>query len=203
MTFFPLFLPPPVFPALTDAPLKVWCLYGHLRRPPVVAKRVHFSPLWFYFGFGLLSPSQEVEGWQAELPQTSKFEKKQRLTSLGPGGHSPGWDVPHRLSHVGQEQWLHQSPVPPASPLETQAELPERPGVFASGGRWGHRWIFNFLFAHSATQLHQLSMSHLVSKEMGSIPSFITVWTTVQANLVVGKQLWIRINLGQASLNCR
>lgn len=68
-------------------------------------------------------------------------------------------------------------------------------GVFVTGGRMRHDWVFHLLFAPSATQLHQLSTSHLVRKEKGSILSFFTV----QTNLSVGKQLWIRINLGQAS----
>lgn len=103
---------------------------------------------------------------------------------------------------MGQEEWLHQSPVPPTSPLEA-----ENPGRAAWGawvclpvvGEWDITGFLIFFFAHSATQLHQLSMSPLVSKAKGSIPSFFTVWTTVQANFGVGNQLWVRINLGQAS----
>lgn len=91
--------------------------------------------------------------------------------------------------------------MPPTSPLE--AENPGR----ASWGAWvclpvvGEGGIIGFLilFCTLCHSVPQLSMSHLVSKEMGSIPEFFTVWTTSQANFGVGKQLWIRINIGQAS----
>ena len=86
---------------------------------------------------------------------------------------------------------------------QTQAELPEESVcVCLWGGETDTTEFFISLlalFAHYPTQFHQLSISHFVSKEAGSTPSFFIVWTMVQANLGEVKHFWIRINLEQAS----
>lgn len=159
----------------------------------------------FFILFSFLASSLLHRRWKDDeprFPRPACWKRNQRLTSLGPGGHTFGWNIMDRVVICGAGAVTPSEPC--ATNLQSGGSRPRQSclkglGVFASGGRVGHHQIFNFLFAHSPTQLHQLSLSHLVSREMGSIPSFFMVWTTVQANLGVGKQLWIRINSGQAS----